>query len=163
MNNHESNAAEIYLAGGCFWGLQAYIDKLSGIICTTVGYANGNTVNPTYQDVCSNSTGHTETVYVKYDQSVIQLETILKYFFKAIDPTAIDHQGNDFGTQYKTGIYYKTDCDKKIINKIVSDEQKKYTTPIATVVEPLICYYPAEEYHQKYLKKNPKGYCHINL
>lgn len=154
---------EIWLAGGCFWGLEAYLDKLSGVVYTNVGYANGNTVNPSYQQVCYNNTGHAETVYVQYDPKQIDLATLLTYFFKVVDPTSVNRQGNDKGSQYRSGIYYKDSADKIIIDQAIAQEQKKHSAVIATEVLPLRNYCVAEEYHQKYLEKNPSGYCHIDL
>lgn len=154
---------KIYLAGGCFWGVQAYLDMKNGITKTVVGYANGNTLNPTYEDVCTNTTGYAETVYVEYDEKEISLEKVLEHFFKVIDPTSVNKQGGDCGTQYRTGIYYVDNNDIETINKFVENEQTKYDKKIVTEVEPLKNFYDAEEYHQKYLVKNPNGYCHINL
>ncbi len=154
---------EIYLAGGCFWGLQAYMDLRNGIVETVVGYANGNTENPTYQQVCTNTTGYAEIVHIKYDENIITLEKILQDFWKVIDPTLMNRQGGDVGTQYRTGIYYTNDEDLTTINKFMDQERKKYNKPIVTELETLKNFYPAEEYHQKYLEKNPNGYCHIDL
>jgi len=152
---------EIYLAGGCFWGLQAYFDLRKGIKETVVGYANG--ITPTYQEVCTNTTGYAETVYIKYDENEITLNKILEDFFKVIDPTLLNRQGGDMGTQYRTGIYYVDKEDLIVINESVEKEKLKYSKPIVTEVEPLKNFYAAEEYHQKYLEKNPNGYCHIDL
>ncbi|WP_182186377.1 peptide-methionine (R)-S-oxide reductase MsrB [Pectinatus frisingensis] len=160
---NETSCSEIYLAGGCFWGLQAYIDKLYGITYTTVGYANGNTANPTYEQVCSNTTGYAETVQVKYNPSLISLNNLLSHFFKVIDPTSFERQGNDSGNQYRSGIYYTVSIDRQIIDRQITIEQQKYQKPLVTEVLPLKCYYPAEKYHQKYLEKHPGGYCHIDL
>ena len=154
---------EIWLAGGCFWGLEAYLDKLRGVVHTNVGYANGSTEDPSYEQVCGGSTGHAETVYVQYDPKHIELATLLTYFFKVVDPTSVNRQGNDRGSQYRSGIYYKDTADKAIIEQVIAQEQKKYSAPIATEVLPLSNYCAAEEYHQKYLDKNPHGYCHIDL
>lgn len=154
---------EIYLAGGCFWGLQAYFDLKKGIKETMVGYANGHTENPTYKDVCTNKTGYAETVHIKYDEHEISLEKVLELFWKVIDPTSLNKQGGDAGTQYRTGIYYTDECDLDMINESVKNIAKKYTKKIVTEVEPLKNFYHAEEYHQKYLEKNPDGYCHIDL
>ncbi|MDD2494334.1 MAG: peptide-methionine (S)-S-oxide reductase MsrA [Tissierellia bacterium] len=154
---------EIYLAGGCFWGLQAYFDLKKGIVETVVGYANGNTENPTYEQVCTNATGFAETVYIKYDENEISLVEILEKFWKVIDPTSLNKQGGDIGTQYRTGIYYTDEKDLSIIKESLLKESKKYNKPIVTEVEKLRNFYRAEEYHQKYLEKNPNGYCHIDL
>lgn len=152
---------EIYLAGGCFWGTEKYLSGMKGIMNTDVGYANGNTENPTYEEVCHNNTGHAEAVRVVYNPSVISLAFILDLYYDVINPTSINRQGGDVGAQYRTGIYYVNEEDKAIIDKSIQELQKKYDKPIAIEVLPLINYYLAEEYHQKYLDKNPNGYCHI--
>lgn len=154
---------EIYLAGGCFWGMQAYYDLKDGIINTVVGYANGHTENPTYQEVCTDTTGHAETLYIQYDENIISLEKLLSYFWRIIDPTSLNQQGGDIGSQYRTGIYYVNESDLAVIKASVENAQKDYDDIIVTEVENLKCFYPAEEYHQKYLHKNPNGYCHIDL
>ncbi|ORX23465.1 peptide-methionine (S)-S-oxide reductase [Thermoanaerobacterium sp. PSU-2] len=152
---------EIVLAGGCFWGVQAYFDTIDGVIETKVGYANGNKENPTYEEVCTNTTGFAEACYVKYDEKIISLEDLLRSYWKIVDPTLKNRQCNDIGTQYRTGIYYIDDDDVNVILRSKEEEQKKYEKPIVTEIEPLKNFYDAEEYHQKYLKKNPNGYCHI--
>ncbi|HAQ40377.1 MAG TPA: peptide-methionine (S)-S-oxide reductase [Clostridiales bacterium] len=154
---------EIYLAGGCFWGLQAYFDLRKGVKGTVVGYANGNTENPTYEQVCTHTTGFAETVHIKYDENEITLDKILSDFWKVIDPTLKNRQGMDIGTQYRTGIYYVDEEDLKVIKPSLENEAGKYKEPIVTEVMPLKNFYAAEEYHQKYLDKNPNGYCHIDL
>lgn len=153
---------EIYLAGGCFWGTEKYFSLIKGIVSTEVGYANGNTENPTYEDVCYRKTGHAETVKVLYNPDEISLEFILKLYFDVIDPLSKNRQGNDVGTQYRSGIYYTDDRDREIILNSIDELQKKYDRPIVIEVMPLKNYYAAEEYHQKYLDKNPNGYCHIS-
>jgi peptide methionine sulfoxide reductase msrA/msrB len=159
----DANHREIWLAGGCFWGLEAYMEKLNGVVYADVGYANGNTENPTYEQVCSGNTGHAEAVYVQYDPKHIDLATMLAYFFKVVDPTTLNRQGNDRGIQYRSGIYYKDPADKAVIDEVIAQEQLKYPAKIVTEVAPLRNYYVAEEYHQQYLAKNPGGYCHIDL
>ena len=154
---------EIVLAGGCFWGVEEYLSRIKGVLETKVGYANGNTENPSYEDVKTGTTGHAEACYVKYDEEQLPLEELLKKFWAVIDPTVLNRQGPDEGTQYRTGIYYIDEEDLPIIKASLEEEQKKYEDPIVTEVEPLKCFYDAEEYHQKYLKKNPGGYCHIKL
>ncbi|MBR3504270.1 MAG: peptide-methionine (S)-S-oxide reductase MsrA [Clostridia bacterium] len=153
----------IYLAGGCFWGCQKYFDLTKGVLSTEVGYANGPTANPTYEQVKREHTGHAETVKVEYDPAVIPLETLLKKYFAVIDPTAVNHQGEDFGVQYRTGIYYVNDEDEPVARACLGELAKKYDKPLAVELKPLENYYPAEEYHQKYLEKNPNGYCHIHF
>ena len=150
----------IYLAGGCFWGLQKYLDQFDGIKKTTVGYANGNTENPTYEEVCAGS-GHAETVLVEYDLEKIGLTEVLEKYFAVIDPTSVNRQGNDIGVQYRTGIYYVEDADVEEIKAAVSKLEDSIGKEVAIEVIPLQSFYPAEEYHQKYLDKNPGGYCHI--
>ena len=153
---------EIYLAGGCFWGVEEYFSRLDGVVESNVGYANGHKENPSYEEVCTGTTGHAETTYIKYGDN-ISLGEILKKFFMIIDPTLLNRQGGDIGNQYRTGIYYIENDDKSIIDKVLKEEQKKYKVAIVTEVLPLNSYFEAEEYHQKYLKKNPGGYCHIDM
>ncbi len=152
---------EIFLAGGCFWGLQRYFDHVTGVVKTQVGYANGTIQNPTYDDVCCGNTNFAETVWVQYNESVIDLSGILELYFHAVNPTLKNRQGNDVGTQYRTGVYYTDEEDLQTIREFVCREQKKYDAQIVTEVEPLKNYYAAESYHQKYLEQNPGGYCHI--
>jgi peptide-methionine (S)-S-oxide reductase len=154
---------EIYFAGGCFWGVEEYFSRVNGVIETKVGYANGIKENPTYEEVCTGTTKHAETVYVRYDESVITLEELLQKFFNIIDPTLLNRQGGDIGNQYRTGVYYVDEEDKNKIAKYMDEVQKNYTEKIVTELLPLKCFYLAEDYHQKYLKKNPNGYCHIDL
>ncbi len=154
---------EIYLAGGCFWGLEEYILNIKGVIKTEVGYANGNTKNPSYEDVCHKNTGHAETVKVIFNEEIINLSFLLDMYYDVIDPTSINRQGGDVGSQYRTGIYYIDIEDKTDILKSIEKLYKKINKPIAIEVKELFNYYPAEEYHQHYLKKNPGGYCHINI
>lgn len=154
---------KIVLAGGCFWGMEAYFKRLDGVVETEVGYANGDRKNPTYEEVCKNITGHAEVLKLAYDAEIIALETLLMHFWKVIDPTLVNRQGGDIGSQYRTGIYYMDEADVPIIKESVAKEQNKYEKPIVTEVLPLTSYYVAEDYHQKYLDKNPGGYCHIPL
>ena len=159
--NKKETVKEIYLAGGCFWGTEKYLSQVKGIVNTEVGYANGNTEKPTYEDVCYRKTGHAETVKVMYDPNIVSLEFILNLYYDVINPLSINRQGNDIGTQYRTGIYYTDIEDKELIIESIKTLQKNYDKPIAIEVLPLQNYYTAEEYHQKYLDKNPNGYCHI--
>lgn len=152
---------EIYLAGGCFWGLQKYFEEVNGVLGTQVGYVNGRTQCPTYEDVCCRGAGFAEAVWLKYDENEISFEDIMTLFFHVIDPTVKNRQGNDAGEQYRTGIYYTDPKDAPKIKAYVGKMQKKYREPIVTEVGPLENYYRAEEYHQNYLQKNPGGYCHI--
>lgn len=159
----KENLRTIYLAGGCFWGVEAYISRLLGVAKTTVGYANGNTENPTYDEVCLENTNHVECVKVDYDNKILPLKKLLEEFFKIINPLTINKQGNDVGVQYRTGIYYRNETDKRIIINFINRKQGEYSQKIVTEVLPLNNFYPAEKYHQKYLEKNPTGYCHIDL
>lgn len=152
---------EIYLAGGCFWGTEAFLKKINGVLDTEVGFANGNTAHPTYEDVCYKNTGHAETVKVLYDPAVISLEKLIRIFFKSIDPTSLNRQGNDRGTQYRTGIYFSDEKDAAIIQNEIENIQKKYSQKILVEAKRLENFYPAESYHQDYLDKNKNGYCHI--
>ncbi len=150
----------IYLAGGCFWGLQKFFDQFEGVLETEVGYANGPDRAPTYQEVCADS-GHAETVRVAYDEAVLPLEKLLGSYFLVIDPLSVNRQGHDEGIQYRTGIYYTEDAQLPAIRAVYGREQEKAGAPLAVAVEPLQNFFSAEEYHQKYLIKNPDGYCHI--
>ena len=152
---------EIYLAGGCFWGLEKYLENIPGVLNTEVGYANGKTENPSYEQVCSENTGHAETVRVSYDADRISLPALLDLFYQVIDPTSLNRQGNDVGSQYRTGIYYIDQEDLTLIGASLDRLQGNYEKRIAIEVCHLINYFKAEEYHQKYLDKNPAGYCHI--
>lgn len=159
----KSDLKTIYLAGGCFWGVEAYMENIYGVADAVNGYANGKTPNPTYEEVSFQNTGHAETVKVTYDPQRLPLENLLDYFLKVIDPTAINRQGNDRGDQYRSGIYYTDDEDRDLIVNKLSREQDKYMEKIVVEVEKLSNFYEAEDYHQDYLKKNPGGYCHIDL
>lgn len=154
---------DIYLAGGCFWGVEAYMARVYGVYDVTSGYANGNTENPTYEEVVRENTGHAETVHVRYDPERVDLEEVLNHYFMIIDPTLLNQQGNDRGEQYRTGIYYENEDDRAVIDKVVTAQVDRYDDPIVTEVEMLDNYYLAEEYHQDYLEKNPDGYCHVEF
>lgn len=157
----QSLKKEIYLAGGCFWGTEKYLAGIKGVIATNVGYANGKTENPTYKDVCYHNTGHAETVKVIYNPYEISLPFLLKLYYDVINPISVNRQGADKGTQYRTGIYYVNNEDERVIRDSIKELQKNFEEPIAIEVMPLANYFPAENYHQKYLDKNPSGYCHI--
>jgi len=153
--------ATIYLAGGCFWGVEKYMASVHGVTSAQAGYANGETTSPTYRDVSSGRSGYTETVRVDYDPAVAPLPFLLELFYKAIDPTTLNRQGNDVGTQYRSGVYYSDPADREVIEASLVKLQERYDKPIAVESAPLRSYTPAEEYHQDYLDKNPGGYCHI--
>ena len=154
---------KIYLAGGCFWGVEEYFSRIEGVTDTTVGYANSNIKSPTYEQVCTGDTNAAEALYINYDQNVISLDEILDYYFGIIDPISVNKQGGDTGTQYRTGIYYTDKSDLKTIKNHVERIQVSYDEKVAVEVMALDNFYNAEEYHQDYLKKNPNGYCHIDL
>jgi len=160
-NFADSRYKELYLAGGCFWGTQAYFDRMMGVIYTNVGYANGASDQTDYYSI--DTTGHAETVYIVYDPEVLPLETLLTYYYGIIDPTVLNRQAYDVGTQYRTGIYYVDEEDLAIINQVTEEEQKKHKDRIVTEIQPLRNYVLAEDYHQDYLVKNPWGYCHVDL
>ena len=150
----------IYLAGGCFWGVQKYLDQFDGVVRTVVGYANGPDRAPSYEEVCRNS-GHAETVLTEFDEDRISLEKLLGYYFMVIDPLSVNRQGHDTGIQYRTGIYYTDPEMLETIRKVCSAVEAEAGGPLAVEVKPLENFFAAEEYHQKYLDKNPGGYCHI--
>ena len=152
---------EIYLAGGCFWGVEAYFKEIEGITDTKVGYANGNTEQTNYQEV--KKTDHAETVKVSYDNEKISLEEILEYFYYIIDPFSIDRQGNDMGRQYRTGIYSNDEEDLTKVKAFLDKKQVVAEKQIQVELGKLNNFIIAENYHQNYLEKNPTGYCHINL
>ena len=204
------NMKTIYFAGGCFWGTEHYIGQLEGVVETVVGYANGSVAEPSYQQVYTDLTGHVECVKVVYDESVVSLRTLCRMFFRSIDPVAVNRQGEDVGTRYRTGIYWTDEEDRTVVEQVWQEVQDRYAghacpavdpAPHVVSVEPdphvvsieadprvvsvdpdprvvsveaesrtlaveklpLQCFYPAEEYHQDYLYKNPEGYCHLSL
>ena len=152
--NDMKSMKEIYLAGGCFWGTEHFLKQIEGVEVTQVGYANGNIANPTYQQVCTGTTDFAETVKVQYDSDKVTLPFLIDLYFKTIDPTSLNRQGNDRGTQYRTGIYYTDAADLPVIRETVSRLAANYTRPLEVEIEPLKNFYPAEEYHQDYLDKS---------
>lgn len=165
-NNNTMNTGtsykEIYFAGGCFWGTEHFFKQVGGVMSTEAGYANGNTKNPTYEEVVSKKTGFAETVKVVYNPAQLSLERLLNLFFLTIDPTNLNKQGNDVGNQYRSGIYYTNEKDSQIISKALQTLQDKYNDDIVVENKALKNFYKAENYHQDYLDKNQGGYCHIN-
>lgn len=151
----------IYLAGGCFWGTEHFFKQIAGVVETEVGFANGQTDNPTYEQVYTDTTGYAETVHVTYDPDVVSLDFLLRMFFVAIDPLSLNKQGHDEGTRYRTGIYFTDEADMPVIDKVYAGEQSKYAQPLAVEKLPLRNFYLADEYHQDYLDKHPDGYCHL--
>jgi peptide methionine sulfoxide reductase msrA/msrB len=153
---------EIWLAGGCFWGVEAYFARVYGVADAASGYANGSTPNPSYEDVIDGS-GHAEAVRVRYDPARVSLESLLTLFFKIIDPTSLNKQGNDRGVQYRTGIYYKDPADRSVADAVMQAERSRWNRPVVTELQPLAQFALAENYHQDYLEKNPDGYCHTDF
>ena len=160
--NKNMDTKTIYLAGGCFWGTEHFMKMIHGVENAEVGYANSNVPDPTYREVCTGRTGAAETVKVSYDADEVSLPFLLNLYYKTIDPTSLNKQGNDRGTQYRTGIYYTDPADLPVIEKSIDELQKNYSKPLAIEVGALKNFYPAEDYHQDYLDKNPGGYCHIS-
>jgi peptide methionine sulfoxide reductase msrA/msrB len=152
------------LAGGCFWGMEEIIRKIPGVIKTTVGYSGGTTADPSYEEVCTGSTGHAESIQVEFDSTRLSYENLLGYFFRMHDPTTLNRQHNDVGTQYRSAIFYTTEAQRKTAESIKAQWEKsgKFSRPITTEITAAGKFYPAEEYHQKYLAKHPGGYtCHV--
>lgn len=154
---------KIVLAAGCFWGTQEFYSRLKGVTATRVGYAQGQMKNPTYKEVKAQISGHAEVCEITYDENVISLKKILDYFMLIIDPTELNHQGEDFGTSYRTGIYTLNESDLVYAEDYLKDRAKDYNKEIVVETEMLDVFYDAEDYHQNYLKVNPTGYCHINF
>ena len=163
VNMEGKNIKEIYFAGGCFWGTEHLFQLIRGVVKTEVGYANGKIKNPTYEQVVSHTTGFTETVKVQYDADEVNLPLLINMFFKSIDPTTIDRQGNDMGDNYRSGIYTTDPSAEAIVKTEVAKLAKNYDKPVVVETIQLKNFYKAEDYHQDYLVKNPGGYCHIPL
>ncbi|MGL5978522.1 MAG: peptide-methionine (S)-S-oxide reductase MsrA [Erysipelotrichaceae bacterium] len=153
---------EIVVAGGCFWGVEEYFRRLKGTLQTKVGYAQGHLDHPNYQAVCTDETGHAEVVWIQYE-APLTLEKILDHLFRIINPTSINRQGNDIGSQYRTGVYFKQPEDETVIQAYIAKRQVDYTKPIVVEVQALQAFWDAETYHQTYLVKNPNGYCHVDF
>ena len=159
-SQEEQGMQTIYLAGGCFWGVQKYFDQFTGVAATQTGYANGPDTAPTYAEVC-NGSGHAETVEVRYNPDQIALTDLLNFYFRIIDPLSVNQQGNDRGIQYRTGIYYTEESQLEEIEAVMREQEEKAGRALAVEVGELKNFFPAEAYHQKYLDRNPAGYCHI--
>ena len=160
-NKGEKEMKEIYLAGGCFWGLEEYFSRINGVEDAVSGYANGKVETTNYQLI--HDTDHAETVKITYDAKVVSLREILLYYFRVIDPLSVNKQGNDVGRQYRTGIYYQNDEDKEIVEQVVAEKEEQLGKKVAIERENLRNFVVAEDYHQDYLKKHPNGYCHIDV
>lgn len=153
---------EIYFAGGCFWGTEHYLRQFEGVTDTLTGYANGFIPDPVYEQVYTDKTGYVECVKVLYDPEIISLTTLCRLFFRSIDPLLKDRQGNDIGTRYRTGIYWTDDEEKTVVEEVYKEIQAKHSSPLMVEKCRLECFFPAEDYHQDYLLKNPDGYCHLS-
>ncbi len=162
INDEYRDMNTIYLAGGCFWGVEAYFERIIGVVDAQSGYANGDTENPSYEQVIYGS-GHAETVKVDYDENLISLEEIILHFLRIVNPYSVNKQGNDIGVQYRSGIYYTNEQQMKRVQKVIGAFENREGKKTAIEVEPLQAFYDAESYHQDYLSKNPFGYCHISL
>jgi peptide-methionine (S)-S-oxide reductase len=152
----------IVLGGGCFWCTEAVYKEVRGITDVESGYSNGQAERPSYQDVCTGTTGHNEVVRLTYDPAQISTRQVLEIFFLVHDPTQLNRQGNDVGTQYRSGIYYTSDEQKQAAQEVIAElaESKATSKPVVTEVKPLANYWPAEDYHQDFFEKNPtQGYC----
>jgi peptide-methionine (S)-S-oxide reductase len=153
--------AKACFAAGCFWGVQAYFDQVPGVTKSTVGYTGGHTENPTYESVCSHTTGHAEATLLEFDTSVVSYETLVQQFFRMHDPTQLNRQGPDVGDQYRSAIFYFDDEQREIAQKVADEVGKNYDKPVVTEISPATTFYNAEEYHQKFTEKTGQGACHI--
>ncbi|HZH39959.1 MAG TPA: peptide-methionine (S)-S-oxide reductase MsrA [Gemmatimonadales bacterium] len=150
------------LAGGCFWCLEAVFQQLKGVSKVSSGYAGGKRPNPTYEQVCTGATGHAEVVQIEFDPAVISYRDLLDVFFTIHDPTTLNQQGADTGTQYRSAIFFQSPEQQRDANEAVADAQKTWDDPIVTEIVPLAQFYPAEEYHKDYYLRNPnQGYCRV--
>jgi methionine-S-sulfoxide reductase len=149
-------------AAGCFWGVQYYFDQVPGVTGTTVGYTGGTTENPTYEEVCSHTTGHAEAVHLEFHPDQVSYETLVRHFFRLHDPTQLNRQGPDIGDSYRSAIFYVTDAQREVAEKVMEELQPKYDGKIVTQIVPAGPFYRAEEYHQKYAERTGRGMCHID-
>ena len=152
---------EIYFAGGCFWGVEHFFKGVDGVVEATPGYANGNTQNPTYKEVYTDTTGFAETVRVRYNPARVDLAFLTRMFFMVTDPLTLNRQGHDEGTRYRSGVFYTDETERPLLESIFNEVSQRLGVPLVTELKPLSNFYPAEEYHQNYLDKNPEGYCHL--
>jgi methionine-S-sulfoxide reductase len=148
-------------AAGCFWGVQYYLDQVPGVEKTLVGYSGGQTENPTYKDVCSQTTGHAEAVWVEFDPKKLSFELLVRHFFRLHDPTQLNRQGPDVGDSYRSAIFYLNEAQRAVVEKVRDKVQQDYKEPIVTQIEPAGPFYQAEAYHQKYAERTGQGMCHI--
>lgn len=151
-------------AAGCFWGVQYYFDQVPGVIRTTVGYTGGHTENPTYDEVCSHTTGHAEAVRIEFDPDLISFKTLLKQFFRMHDPTQLNRQGPDVGDQYRSAIFYLNNEQREQAEQMIKtlEDEKRFSKPVVTTLEPFTRFYQAEPYHQKFTARTGHGMCHVD-
>ena len=161
-NSVSISVCDIWFAAGCFWGAQKFFKMVDGVVFTEVGFANGQTANPTYKEVYTDKTGHAECVHLKYNPSAISLKELVGLFLKIVDPFSINRQGEDEGTRYRTGIYFNRNSDCEEIKAVISAFEEVAGRSVAVEIQHLASFFRAEEYHQNYLEKNPGGYCHLN-
>ncbi|MGL4369557.1 MAG: bifunctional methionine sulfoxide reductase B/A protein [Spirochaetota bacterium] len=162
----ETKSEEIILAGGCFWGVEEYFSRVEGVLDAVSGYTGGRTENPSYEEVCTGLTGHAEAVKITFNPAMVSLAEILAHFWNMHDPASVNRQGNDIGSQYRSAVFYHTDAQREIVERSVknlSASGKYGGRPVVTEIVKAGVFYTAEEYHQEYLKKNPRGYCHVDL
>lgn len=148
-------------AAGCFWGVQAYFDQVPGVTETEVGYTGGHTENPTYEEVCSHTTGHAEAIKIAFDPKAVSYETLVKQFFRMHDPTQLNRQGPDVGESYRTAIFYMNEVQKEVAERVKKEAQPRFHKPIVTEITKADTFYRAEEYHQKFTEKTGRGMCHV--
>ena len=148
-------------AAGCFWGVQYYFDQVPGVVATTVGYTGGHTENPSYEEVCTHTTGHAEAVLVEFNPDEVTYEALCRHFFRMHDPTQLNRQGPDIGDSYRSAIFYFDDDQKTVAETIKADTQANFDKPIVTEITPAGQFYEAEDYHQKYAERTGRGMCHI--
>lgn len=148
-------------AAGCFWGVQYYFDQVPGVVKTTAGYTGGTTENPSYEEVCSHTTGHAEAVLVEFDPQKVSYETLVKQFFRMHDPTQLNRQGPDIGDNYRSAIFYLSDEQKNTAGRVEQEVQATYPKQIVTEIAPAGPFYEAEDYHQKYTERTGRGMCHV--
>lgn len=153
----------IYLAAGCFWGIEAYMKKLDGVLDTEVGYMGGVAPKPSYKQVCTGKTGHAETVRIVFDQTRLPLARLLKHFYRLHNPSSLNRQGNDIGSQYRSAIFYTNDQQLEMAKQQLVSWGQEHNRKAVTEISKAREFYPAEDYHQDYLDKNPGGYCHVDL
>lgn len=148
-------------AAGCFWGVQYYFDQIPGVVKTTAGYTGGTTADPTYEEVCSHTTGHAEAVLVEFDPKQVSYEVLVKHFFRMHNPTLVDNDGINFGNNYRSALYYFNEKQHEIAEKVCDDTQEHWGDPIVTQIAPAKAFYSAEDYHQKYTERTGRGMCHV--